>query len=126
MISQTIPTVTERFEQESVMQPDPAPTGTNRYHVHVYTTIRIKVAVQAHDHNSAMTAADRLLFEDGIAVALVPSGAHVEAAEHADEVLGYLVDEAGDEDYQRTRSYGPGHQPEGPTNGEIGRRADPG
>ncbi len=86
--------------------------ATRRHLVHVYTVIRIKVEVDAPDHRSAMEAADMILFGSGFSVALRPVARAVLEAEHADEIIGYLVDEANDEGFDRSRSYGPDHEPD--------------
>ena len=87
-------------------------SGARRHHVHVYTAIRIAVAVSADDHRSAMEAADRLLFDGGLPVRLVPTDGCIESAGHAEEVFGYLVDEAGGDEHRRSRSYGPDRRPD--------------
>jgi len=87
--------------------------ASRRHFIHVYTVIRIKVAVDAADHHAAMTVADDLLFADGFAVRLVPAGQGVLEAEYAEEVTGYLVDEAGDDEFVRSCAHGPDHEPEG-------------
>ncbi|NTZ63855.1 hypothetical protein G6L24_26535 [Agrobacterium tumefaciens] len=74
--------------------------------------VRVKVEVGAKDHQSAMAAADTLLFGKGFAVSFVPSGNGVIEADYAEEVVGYLVDEADDPEYERSRTYGPEHEPQ--------------
>ncbi|MBB3928607.1 hypothetical protein GGR43_004352 [Sphingobium jiangsuense] len=86
-----------------------------RHFVHVYAVIRVKVAVDAPDHRRAMEAADELLFAGGPPVRLVAMSSAVLDADHADEVFGYLVDEADDPEFERSRAYGPDHEPEGKT-----------
>ena len=86
-----------------------------RHLVHVYATIRVKVAVDAPNHQQAMEAADHILFDDGFAVRLIPNAEAVLDAEYAAEVSGYLVDEADDPDFGRSRNYGPDHQHESGT-----------
>lgn len=83
-----------------------------RHHVHVYATVRVKVAVDADDHVQAMRRADHLLFNNGFAVRLTPNADAVVDAEYADEVTGYLVDEADDPEHLRSRSYGPDYEPQ--------------
>ena len=78
-----------------------------RHFVHIYTTIRIKVAVDARDHRAAMEAADRIVFCNRHAVGLIPVHPAVIDADYAEEVTEYLVDEANDPTFARTRSYGP-------------------
>ena len=82
-----------------------------RHFVHVYTTIRIKVAVDAEDHRSAMAAADALVFGAIRAVKLNPVTSAVVDADYADEVTEYLVDEASDPVFERSRSYQPDFTP---------------
>ncbi len=88
---------------------DPVP---RKHFVHVYTVVRVKVEVEAEDHQSAMAAADTLLLGNGFAVSLIPRGKGVIEADYAEEVVGYLVDEADDPEYERSRNYGPDHQPQ--------------
>ncbi len=83
--------------------------ASRRHFVHVYAVIRVKVAVDAPDHTAAMQAADGILFGDGFAVRLAPTASAILDAESAEEVTEYLVDEAGDTGFARSRSYGPGH-----------------
>lgn len=87
-----------------------------RFYVHRYDVVRIKVSVDAKDQASAMVTADEFLaggylgrnltrewigseFE---ALVEAPILIHIEPAE---ETTGYLVDEAGDPEYLKTRSY---------------------
>jgi len=81
------------------------------HYVHVYATVRTKVAVRAESHDVAMKLADRLLFDDGFAVRLIPAAVAVVDADYAEEVTGYLVDEAGDPDFLRSRTYDPDYKP---------------
>lgn len=99
---------------KSNSQPRNEVTGgaSRRHFVHVYTVVRVKVAVDAPDHRAAMRAADDILFADRLAVDLIPASAAVLDAEYAEEVTGYLVDEAGDGQFRRTRSYGPDYEPD--------------
>lgn len=82
-----------------------------RHFVHVYTTIRIKVAVVASDHRAAMEAADALVFSDLHAVRLDPIHPAVIDADYAEEVTEYLVDEADDPTFERSRNYSPDYTP---------------
>ncbi|EKU73323.1 MULTISPECIES: hypothetical protein [Sphingomonadales] len=84
-----------------------------RHFVHVYAVIRIKVEVDADDHRSAMEAADELLFAHGLPLRLTAASPTILDIDYADEITGYLVDEAGDTEFARSRSYGPDHEPEG-------------
>lgn len=88
--------------------------ASRRHFVHVYAVIRAKVAVNAHDHRAAMEAADEVLFSNGFAVRFTPKKLAVLDVDYAEEVTAYLVDEADDEEYARSRNYGPDHEPEEP------------
>lgn len=81
--------------------------ASRRHFVHVYAVIRVKVAVDAADHTEAMQAADGILFGDGFAVRLDPTASAILDAESAEEVTEYLVDEAEDTEFARSRAYGP-------------------
>ena len=98
-------------------QSDNEVTGgaSRRHFVHVYAVIRIKVDVDAHNHRSAMEAADERLFADGLAVRLTPAAHGILDAEYAAEVTGYLVDEDGDDEFSRSCAYGPDHELQGDT-----------
>lgn len=82
-----------------------------RHLVHVYTTIRIKVAVDADDHRSAMKAADAIVFGASHAVRLKPAHPAVIDVDYAEEVTEYLVDEADDATFERSRNYAPDYEP---------------
>ncbi|RIA46185.1 hypothetical protein DFR49_0718 [Hephaestia caeni] len=75
------------------------------HHVHVYTTIRVKVAVTADDHTHAMRQADDVIGKGRFPVRLLPYAAGVLEAEPAEEVTGYLVDEADDPDFENSCFY---------------------
>ncbi|MFH8654615.1 hypothetical protein ACH37Y_18075 [Sphingomonas paucimobilis] len=80
--------------------------------VHVYATVRVKVAVAAASHEDAMRAADEALFTKGFGVRLIPTAEGALDADYAEEVTGYLVDEAGDVEYLRSANYGPDYEPD--------------
>ncbi len=82
-----------------------------RHFVHVYATIRINVAADAADHRAAMQAADAVVFADRHAVGLIPVHPAVLDADYAEEVTEYLVDEADDPTFARSRAYGPDYAP---------------
>lgn len=83
--------------------------ASRRHFVHIYAVIRVKVAVDAADHAAAMQAADDILFGHGFAVRLDSTASAILDAESAEEVTEYLVDEAGDTGFSRSRAYGPDH-----------------
>lgn len=90
----------------------------NKYFVHRYDVIRVKVAVEADSQAEAMVKADEFLEgqhpipnfdnttcesdEDFVADVGCPVLIHYETAE---ETTGYLVDEFGDEEFERSRFY---------------------
>lgn len=80
--------------------------------VHVYATVRVKVAVSAATHDEAMRAADNTLFANGFGVRLIPTAQGAIKADYAEEVTGYLVDEAGDTEYLRSANYGQDYEPD--------------
>lgn len=82
-----------------------------RHYVHVYTTIRIKVVVNASDHRAAMRAADAVVFAERHAVGLIPVDPVVVDVDYAEDVTEYLVDEADDPTFERSRCYGPDYAP---------------
>lgn len=79
------------------------------YYVHRYDIIRIKVAVEAEDHVSAMKTADAILDASypirGFDYGDIDMPGKCMAVEQADETTGYLVDEAGDDEYANSRTY---------------------
>lgn len=84
---------------------------TRRHFVHVYATIRIKVAIDATDHREAMQTADAVVFAERHAVGLILVHPAVIDADYADEVTEYLVDEADDPTFARSRAYGSDYAP---------------
>ena len=86
----------------------PEPT----HFVHVYATIRVKMAVVASTHEDAMIAADKALFASGLGVRLIPTAAGALEADYAEEVTGYLVDEADDPEFERSADYAADYAPD--------------
>ncbi len=94
-----------------------------KFFVHRYEVVRVKVAVEAADHADAMRKADEHLANDPVFrertivadeyafAGLVP---YTIAFAPAEEVTGYLVDNADDDDFEGSRSYGPDHKIEEP------------
>lgn len=93
-----------------------------RYFVHIYHVVRSKVLVEADDHKQAIEKADdglaevnrRLFFERLSSleeeVKMAPQFDAISLPYHlqtesAEEVSGYMVDEVGDEEYERSLSY---------------------
>ena len=79
--------------------------------VHVYTTIRVKVAVTAEDHADAMRQAEAIVGIGIFPVRLLPNAAVVLDAEPAEEITGFLVDEADDPEFENSCSYDAGYRP---------------
>ncbi len=68
-----------------------------KYRVHIYTVVRVPVDVEAESQKAAMEkATEETQFNDVL---------DHEGVEFADEIVGYMVDEEGDEEYQRTTTY---------------------
>jgi hypothetical protein len=59
-----------------------------------------------------MRAADEALFARGFGVRLIPTAEGALDAEYAEEVTGYLVDEAGDPEYLRSANYAADYAPD--------------
>jgi len=85
-----------------------------RYNVHVYAVVRIKVAVHANDHQEAMEAADDILARNADLLQWYKVPPELEASiqapmilhcESAEETVGYLVDEDGDDEHENSRFY---------------------
>ena len=85
--------------------------GMRCHFVHVYAVVRIKLVVEATSHCAAMEQADAVLCRHGFPVRMTSADKAVVKAEFAQEVTGYLVDEAGDATYMRSRVYRADHQP---------------
>lgn len=81
------------------------------HHVHVYTTIRVKVAVTAETHADAMRQADDIVGKGRFPVRLLSDAAAVLDAEPAEEVTGFLVDEADDPEFENSCFYDQNYQP---------------
>jgi len=79
--------------------------------VHVYTTIRVKVAVTAAGHAAAMRDVEAIVGTGIFPVRLLPNAAAVIDAEPAEEITGFLVDEADDPEFERSCSYDAEYRP---------------
>lgn len=79
-----------------------------KYDVHVYATVRVKVpGVEAPDQIEAIRRAEASLdlhevLDGGSGAKALQSDLEVE---HAEEIIGYLVDEEGDEEFERSQGY---------------------
>jgi hypothetical protein len=82
-----------------------------QYFVHVYHVVRTKISIEAEDHVDAMKKA--VEFIPNIESSNVSFSADSEFqghgvihhTENAEEIVGYLVDEVGDEEYHNTVAY---------------------
>lgn len=83
------------------------------HHVHVYTTIRVKVAVVAEDHADAMRQAEGIVGRGVFPVRLLPNAQAVIDADPAEEITGFLVDEADDSEFENSCSYDAEYRPHG-------------
>lgn len=79
----------------------------NKYDVHIYAVVRVKLeGIEAPGQREAVDAARKRFDEEGIGEKLgLTSPASVAHAEYADEVVRYLVDQQGDEEYERSQWY---------------------
>lgn len=92
-----------------------------QFHVHIYHVVRTKVSIEAEDQVDAMKKADEFIPDLGSANTNVSFEAEhlfqghgtVHHTENAEEVVGYLVDEVGDEEFERTVSYDADYKPVG-------------
>ena len=77
-----------------------------KYDAHIYATVRVKVCgVEANSQKEAIKKAEN---QTDLYETLGESG---HGTDYAEEITGFLVDEEGDTEYQRTRSYnGKGNQ----------------
>jgi len=83
-----------------------------KYNVHLYTVVRVKVVgVEAESQEKSVHEAIRLMGRDldGFlkspghpCFAPTPLPSNVEYFEYEDDILGALVDEEGDEEFERT------------------------
>jgi len=75
-----------------------------KHNVHFYVTVRVVVEdVEADSQREAIDEAEKILLPKLNHGMLDSYSGH--PTEYADEVIGYLVDEQGDEEYLQTRAY---------------------
>jgi hypothetical protein len=68
-----------------------------KYRVHVYLTVRVPFDdIEAESQEAAIEAARKLVDDYSF---------RLKDAEYADEITNFLVDEDGDEEYERSQSY---------------------
>jgi len=77
----------------------------NKYDVHIYAVTRVKVAgVEAARQKQAIVKAEKKVdlhsVLDGGAF-----GLNIESIEYAEEIVGFMVDEVGDEFYTKSNQY---------------------
>lgn len=76
-----------------------------KYDVHLYAVVRVKVNdIEADSQTEAIDKAESLVNFNSLFDASRPSRV-VEHVEYADEVNAALVDEQGDENYERSKFY---------------------
>lgn len=76
----------------------PSPVTSKNHDVHIYAVVRYKYAgIPAESQTDAIAAADKLF--------AASQGRDATDSEYAEEITGYLVDEAGDEEYENTQEY---------------------
>ena len=76
-----------------------------KYNVHIYATVRVKVLdVEANSQEEAITRVRDHVNLNDLLNRTHPLS-NVEHVEFVDEITGYLVDEQGDEEHERSRFY---------------------
>ena len=77
-----------------------------KYNVHVYVTVRVRVLdVEATSQDEAIKRVrDHVNLNNDLMNRSHPLS-NVEDVEFVDEITGYLVDEQGDEEHERSRFY---------------------
>jgi hypothetical protein len=77
-----------------------------KYDVHIYATVRVKVCgVEANSQAEAMKKAEEQ-------TDLYETIGNCPGTDYAEEITGFLVDEAGDTEYHKTRYYNQDGKPE--------------
>jgi hypothetical protein len=85
------------------------------YNVHLYVTVRVKVEdIEADNQVQAIEEAESLC-EDSLARMFQSRASTEFETEYADEITEYLVDEVGDESFQRSMFYDADRKPNPPT-----------
>lgn len=88
-----------------------------KYDVHVYAIVRVKVTdIEAETQEAAVEKAENRVFELGEELFLrsyVPIE-DIGHTEWAEDIHGFLVDEHGDSEYERTQAYTSNKKPAGP------------
>jgi len=77
-----------------------------KYDVHVYATVRVMVpGIEAESQEEAIKTAQAQLDNDQTLYELFDHPENEVVTSYAEEITGYLVDETGDESYERTTFY---------------------
>ena len=86
-----------------------------KYTVHLYPIVRVTVSdVEADDQVEAIKKAEDMVVYDALFWARdpkYPDFPAVTQVEYADDIDGYLVDEDGDTEHERSREYDAGYRP---------------
>lgn len=88
-----------------------------QYFVHIYHVVRTKVSIEAEDQIDAMKKADEFIPNiESSNISLEAESQFqghgtIHHTESAEEVVGYLVDEVGDEEYSKSASYDVDYKP---------------
>lgn len=85
----------------------------NQYFVHIYHVVRTKISIEAESQIEAMKLADGFLprIESSNVNLDVERHGVIHHTESAEEVVGYLVDEVGDDEYHNSVSYDLNYEP---------------
>lgn len=77
-----------------------------KYDVHIYVTVRVKVSsIEAESHKEAMEKATAIAEPELYPMFDHCIGDNISDVEYGEEISGYLVDEANDTEYSKTRFY---------------------
>lgn len=81
-----------------------------KYHVHLYPIVCVTVRdVEAESQVEAIKKAEELVDLDGLFAGL--GGPHVASMQYADDISGFLVDEDGDTEHERSTCYDKEYRP---------------
>ena len=71
-----------------------------KYKVHIYAVVRVPVEVEADSQLEAIKKADQIDLHE-----IIDHNIRYTEVEFAEEITGFLVDEIGDEKYEKTKYY---------------------
>lgn len=66
------------------------------YKVHIFAVVRVPIPVEAETQDEAMIEADKIDLHTILDIGVI---------EYDEEIAGYLVDEIGDEDHEKSTEY---------------------